>query len=297
MGKGGLEPPRLSAHDPKSCSSASSDTPPDRKLAKIQKNPQDLLTKFVQSRRQGLSEHTLAYYKTCLKPFVRSYEITSDGINSFLANLNCGNAKLNYYRAVAVFVYWLLRTGYIRDNPLTQVDKPKPAKRILPSITTEQVQYLIDAVDNIRDKAIISLLADSGMRLNELANIQASDIDWDSYTITIIGKGNKQRKAPFTQRTAKLLQLYLGDNHHNGSIWSLKARGIQTMLQGLELRTGIKCNAHSFRRGFACNLHRKGLSTLDIMHLGGWQDLSMVLRYTRSITFEDCLQHYKAVIT
>ncbi len=42
-------------------------------------------------------------------------------------------------------------------------------------------------------------------------------------------------------------------------------------------------------------LHRKGLSTLDIMHLGGWEDLDMVLKYTRSITFEDCLKHYKQV--
>jgi len=231
----------------------------------------------------------------CLKPFLRSYEITSEGINSFLSNLNCGNAKASYYRAIRAFCNWATREGYLKENPLDRVDKPKPAKRILPSITAEQVQYLIDTVHNIRDKAIISLLADSGMRLNELANIQASDIDWDRYTITIIGKGNKQRKAPFTERTSRLLQLYLGDNHHNGNIWNLKARGIQTMLQGLELQTGVKCNAHSFRRGFACNLHRKGLSTLDIMHLGGWEDLSMVLRYTRSITFEDCLLHYKAV--
>jgi len=68
------------------------------------------------------------------------------------------------------------------------------------------------------------------------------------------------------------------------------------MLRRLQEATGIKCNPHSFRRGFACNLHRKGLSTLDIMHLGGWQDLSMVLRYTRSITFDDCLKHYRSVL-
>jgi len=207
-----------------------------------------------------------------------------------LANLNCGNAKASYYRAIRAFCNWATREGYLKANPLDRVDKPKLAKRILPSITAEQVQYLIDTVDNLRDKAIISLLAESGMRLNELANIQASDIDWGSYSITIIGKGNKQRKAPFTERSAKLLQAYLGDNHHNGSIWNLKARGIQTMLQGLELQTAIRCNAHSFRRGFACNLHRKGLSTLDIMHLGGWEDLSMVLRYTRSITWSEPLK-------
>jgi len=197
VGKGGLEPPRLSAHDPKSCSSANSDTPPDTKSSeKLTKSTNlltlsqirsqaNLLTKFLSSRRQGLSEHTLAYYRMCLKPFLRSYEITSEGINSFLSNLNCGNAKASYYRAIRAFCNWATREGYLKENPLDRVDKPKPAKRILPSITAEQVQYLIDTVHNIRDKAIISLLADSGMRLNELANIHASDIDWDSYTITM----------------------------------------------------------------------------------------------------------------
>ncbi len=300
VGKGGLEPPRLSAHDPKSCSSANSDTSPHsksgKKLAISQIQFQaNLLTFFVNPRRQALSRHTLAYYKTCLKPFLQSYEITPEGINSFLANLNCGNGKASYYRAIRAFCNWATRECYLTENPLDRVDRPKPAKRIMPSITAEQVQYLIDTVDGIRDKAIISLLADSGMRLNELANIQASDIDWNSYTITIIGKGNKQRKAPFTERTAKLLKQWLPDNGTGDNIWHLKPRGIQTLLQTLELQTGIKCNAHSFRRGFACNLHKKGLSTLDIMHLGGWEDLSMVLRYTRSITFDDCLEHYKAV--
>jgi len=177
-----------------------------------------------------------------LTPFVNCYEITSEGINSFLSNLTCGNAKLNYYRAITVFVHWLSREGYLEENPLRRVDKPKPAKRILPSLTAEQVNYLIGEADNIRDKAIISLLADSGMRLNEIANIKVSDIDWDSYTVTIIGKGNKQRKAPFAERTAKLLQSYLANNYNgNGNIWNMGRYGIQTMLKRLSKDTGIAC--------------------------------------------------------
>ena len=133
------------------------------------------------------------------------------------------------------------------------------------------------------------------MRLNELADIKACDIDWSTLTITIIGKGNKQRRAPFTKRTAILLSSYLTDNHNDINIWGIRRYGIQTMLKRLQALTGIKCNPHSFRRGMACNLHKKGLSTLDIMHLGGWEDLDMVLKYTRSITFDDCLVHYKHV--
>jgi hypothetical protein len=212
VGKGGLEPPRLAAHDPKSCSSANSDTPPCSKSGKKLTESQEkltvsqiqfqanLLTLFVNSRRQGLSKHTLAYYKTCLKPFLQSYEMTPEGINSFLANVNCGNGKVSYYRAIGAFCNWAIREGYLTNNPLDRVDKPKIAKRIMPSITAEQVQYLIDTVDGNRNKAIISLLGDSGMRLNELANIQASDIDWTSYAITIMRYSNLTTEPRVTDR-------------------------------------------------------------------------------------------------
>jgi len=58
------------------------------------------------------------------------------------------------------------------------VEAPKVEKRILPSLSLEQVNYLIEVVDNLRDKTIISLFADSGIRLNELAAIKSTDIDW-----------------------------------------------------------------------------------------------------------------------
>jgi integrase len=168
----------------------------------------------------------------------------------------------------------------------------------MPSLTETQVELLISTSETLRDKCIVRLLFDSGMRLTELTNIKQPDINWDSYTITIVGKGNKQRKAPFTERSAVLLREWLSQYCPNGgNVWGLNRRGIQAMIKRLDQKTGIKCNPHSFRRGFACNLHRRGLSTLDIMHLGGWSDLSMVLRYTRSITFDDCLKHYQKVLS
>ena len=261
----------------------------------------ELLSNFLKSRRQGLSPQTLQFYEGYLKHSGRvvGLNVTGQDITNFLNSLQCTNGgKHAYFRTLRTFYSWLYsrKSGYnlnLQDNPILMVDPPKLERRILPSLTEEQVETLINYVESVRDKCIISLLADSGMRLSELTNIKRDDIDWDSYTITIIGKGNKQRRAPFTAGTAKLLQLYLRDNHTDGNIWGLTKHGIETVLKRLGQDTGIKCNAHSFRRGFACNLHRKGLSTLDIMHLGGWSDLSMVLRYTKSITFEDCLKHYR----
>jgi len=62
-----------------------------------------------------------------------------------------------------------------------------------------------------------------------------------------------------------------------------------------ELLTGIHCNPHSFRRGFAVHLVKSGLSTRVVQSLGGWETIAMVERYTRSLDFDDGLQPYKQV--
>jgi len=70
-------------------------------LTKSQERLQGLLTKFLSSRRQGLSPHTIAFYQTCLKPFVENYELTPEGINQFLASLTCNSgSKFCYFRAI-----------------------------------------------------------------------------------------------------------------------------------------------------------------------------------------------------
>ncbi len=114
----------------------------------------NLLTKFLKSRGQGTSPKTIEFYQSCLTPFVRHYEITPEGINAFLADLNCGNGKLNYYNAITVFVHWLLGAKYLKDNPLEWVEKPKRAKKLLPSVNDEQVEILLNQVANLRDKCL-----------------------------------------------------------------------------------------------------------------------------------------------
>jgi integrase/recombinase XerC len=247
---------------------------------------------FLYSRRQGTSPRTLEFYRVYLTPFTTNYNLTSDDINCFLANLSCHNGKDGYYRAIRAFCNWIYRQGYVKENPITKVDPPKITRVILPSLTSEQVEYLIDQAENMRDKAVISLFADSGIRLNELVNIKASNIDWESQTIIIWGKGGKQRKAPFTKRTARLLKELISQNGIGGNIWHLTYWGIISILRRLEQKTGLPCNPHTFRRTFASNLHRSGLDVEHIMRLGGWESLDMVLRYTKSVKFEESLRLY-----
>jgi integrase len=125
---------------------------------------------------------------------------------------------------------------------LKRVAPPKPPKPILPSQTREQVDFLIAQVDSVRDKAIISMFFDSGMRLNELVNVKVGDINWDDYTVTIWDKGNKQTRAPFTHKTADLLRETLSNDGTGENVWGIGRKGIEAMLTNLKRRTGLPCN-------------------------------------------------------
>ncbi len=186
----------------------------------------ELLSVFLGSRREGISKHTIAFYHTCLKSFI-GYPLTPDGVSEFLHSLDCGNAKHSYYRAIRALCNWLYRQGYLKDNPIRLVDSPSVAKRLLPSITEQQLGILLEATETLRDRCIVSLLFDSGLRLSEICAIKPSDIDWSTNTLRVVVKGNREAKAAFTPKTATLLRECLAtDGHNQGSLFGMKPRGI-----------------------------------------------------------------------
>ena len=74
----------------------------------------------------------------------------------------------------------------------------------------------------------------------------------------------------------------------------LKDYWMPLLLRRLEKATGLPCNAHTFRRTFACLLRKAGVDSMTIEDLGRWASLEMVQRYTRSVSFQDSLKFYKA---
>jgi len=173
------------------------------------------------------------------------------------------------------------------------VDPPKVEKRIMPSLTPPQVDYLIAQAGCVRDKAIISLFFDSGLRLTELSNIKVQDIDWQRGLIKVFCKGNKEGYAPFGERTKEFLNIWIAESNPVDKLFNLNRWGIVEMLSQLRVKTGLPCNAHTFRRTFATTLAKKGVDSLHIMRLGRWESIAMVERYTRSVRFEDSLKIYR----
>jgi integrase len=265
----------------------------------------NLLTDFLKSRRQGLSPRSSEFYRSYLNLArqVVGIGISGQQITDFLDSLKCSNGgKHAYYRTLRVFYNWLYspKSGYNlnpQKNPILLVEVPKVEKRIFPSLSKEQVEYLIEQAGCVRDKGIISLFVDSGLRLSELANINPKNVDWENGVIKVVCKGNKEGLAPFGERTKELLQGWLSQYQANGRLWNLNSWGIVEILKQLRVKTGLPCNAHTFRRTFASLLAKRGIDSLHIMRLGRWESIAMVERYTRSVRFEDSLKLYTSIVT
>ena len=139
----------------------------------------------------GCSPCTLSFYSERLAKFVSQadffyWEATPLQIERYLSSIPPGRNGLGTrhatHSALRVFYRWL-HVGYGLNDPMANLRAPIIGKTILPALTKEQVEYLIGVVESPRDKAIIALFTESGLRLSELARIKASDIDWQSRTI------------------------------------------------------------------------------------------------------------------
>jgi site-specific recombinase XerD len=251
------------------------------------RNARRAIESFLKSRPEGTSEGTLSFYSKYLSKSIPSLGLTPESreIEAYLNALPCSvGGKQAYYRAISVFYNWLYhpKSNFkleTKDNPMIVVAPPKRPKLILPSLSKEQVLFLLEE-RNTRDKAIISLFVESGLRLAELTNIKPSDISWGNRIIRTLGKGNKEAYAPFGALTEKYLRAWLSEYKPNGNVWGIGYWGIKTMLDDLKLKTGLPCNPHTFRRTFACLLRKSGIDALTIKDLGRWESLEMVQRYT-----------------
>jgi integrase len=252
---------------------------------------------FLQSRQaMEVTPGTLVFYQSKLGRFLSELDADTaqrPDIEAFLLRFKNPGNRHAYFRAIKTFYNWRAEMFGL-PSPMKHMRAPRLGKPIPPSLTREQVLNLLDTLNNVRDKAIISLFTESGLRLSELAGIKPNDIDCNNRTVQVIGKGNKEALAPFGPVTEQYLRAWLREHKPDGNIWGLNTWGISSMLRRLKQCTGLPCNPHTFRRTFACLLRKAGIDTMTIKELGRWESLEMVQRYTRSVTFNDSLKFYKA---
>ena len=121
----------------------------------------------------GVSPGSMSFYRTKLTRFFSDLDpskATRQDIETFLLQFcNPGNRHC-YFRAIRTFYNWR-EENYDLPTPMKHMRAPRLPKLIMPALTKEQVLFLIEQAGNVRDKAIIAVLTESGLRLSELAGI------------------------------------------------------------------------------------------------------------------------------
>jgi integrase/recombinase XerD len=267
-----------------------------------------LSQKYLRDRinTKGLTEasmETITYHFKGLCKACPSRFPTTDDMVAFLGTKRPG-IRRRMFETYRAFAKWLQKRG-IMAEPWSEIDTPRVPIPLLKAPSPNNVRELFDYLDShcapqeaLRNKAIIAVFVESGLRAFELSAIKTSDIDWQERTLRVWGKGRREGKAPFGETSEAFLRQWLSVyDPKDGNVWGINKAGIQVMLKRLHTATGITCNPHSFRRAFASILLKSGTDSLDIKRLGRWATLQMVDRYTRSVQFDDSLKHYKAPLS
>ena len=204
------------------------------------------------------------------------------------------NAQLhNDYRKPRTFWNWCIREELTTNNPFAKVEKPKLQPTLKPALTPREVEQILQACDGkdwlrLRDKALILLLLDTGLRIHEAHNLTVADASQDA--LLIRGKGGKQRVVFLSHEVRLALRRYLnacpfaptGD----APLWwgrfgALTLHGLKTAVRDIGARAGLKrrLGPHTFRRTFATWSLRSGIDLEQLRQLMGHSDYTVLRQY------------------
>ena len=262
----------------------------------------DFLPIYLASKRvEGCSDKTLHYYETSISNALASInkpvkQITTDDLRLYLDTYqqrnNAGKVTIdNVRRVLSSFFSWLEDEDYILKSPVRRIHKVKTGKTVKETYSDEALEIMRDHAENIRDLAMIDLLASTGMRVGELVQLNRGDIDFENRECVVFGKGDKERKVYFDARAKIHLQNYLTERtDDNPALFvtllspfnRLKISGVEIRLRELGRKLNIpKVHPHKFRRTLATMAIDKGMPIEQVQHLLGHQSIDTTMVYAQ----------------
>jgi site-specific recombinase XerD len=267
---------------------------------KTKEQEQDLLALFLAAKRiEGCSEKSLKYYQATTQAMLDGIgkpikEIVTEDIRQYLTNYQRERHSSrvtidNIRRILSSFFSWLEDEDYILKSPVRRIHKVKTASNIKETYSDETLELMRDSCSEMRDLAMIDLLASTGMRVGELVLLNRDDVDFAERECVVFGKGDKERMVYFDARTKLHLQDYLESRSDDNPalIVSLKAPfnrlsigGVETRLRELGRQLGVhKVHPHKFRRTLATMAIDKGMPIEQLQQLLGHKRIDTTLQY------------------
>ena len=219
------------------------------------------------------------------------------------------NRKLSSLKS---FFKFLMKQGSISVNPLRLITGPKTKKPLPYFIKDKEMEFLLDGdgfgedFEGVRNRLMLEMLYDTGIRRSELIGMQDSDVDCESMQIRVTGKRNKQRLIPFAEGLKNLIQAYTEvRNREVGSEsgWFFVRKNGEQLSAGIvytivkdklsEIPTLAKRSPHVLRHSFATSMLNNGAELNAVKELLGHSSLASTSVYTHT-TFEELKKVYHA---
>lgn len=260
----------------------------------------NLVELFLAAKRiEGCSEKSLKYYRATIEAMIEVVgkeikNIATDDIRTYLTEYQArkGSSRVtidNIRRILSSFFSWLEDEDYILKSPVRRIHKVKTASNIKETYSDEALELMRDNCSEVRDLAIIDMLASTGMRIGEMVLLNREDIDFNERECIVFGKGDKERIVYFDARTKIHLQEYLNSRtDDNIALFvSLKEPYNRITIGGIESRLRVfgrqlglqKVHPHKFRRTLATMAIDKGMPIEQLQQLLGHKRIDTTLQY------------------
>lgn len=220
----------------------------------------------------------------------------------------------NHRQYLKSFFEFCVKRRYIAKNPVDGIERPKPPRTLPRALTREEIQTVLNHTrwypwryqfESVRNETMLYFFVFTGLRLQELINLQIADVNLSSEEILVrLGKGQKDRLIPIHPRLMPVIRNYLSERQRIGNRSAYFFTGVQSelTLSGKDIRTvcrkvsqdcGIYFRPHRLRHTFGRLCVEAELDIFTIKEIMGHSDISVTQTYL-SISTENLKRSFAA---
>ncbi|MED4267326.1 tyrosine-type recombinase/integrase [Priestia megaterium] len=268
---------------------------------------------FTDCQLRSLRPHTIKFYREQFHAIkVPKVTMTESDIKTLIMTMQDNGLKASTIntrlRALRSFFNFLYKNKHIKKNPIANIKLLNQRKEIVPTFSKEQLQLLFSLCDKktfvgVRDYTIMLLMLDTAIRVNELANIELSDVKENEIVIRET-KTFFERIVPMSKKLKEQMDIYIrirgrADTEKlfiNQDGKELKKRSIQTRIEHYGKLSGIKdvrVSCHTFRHTSAKMFIVNGGNAFHLQQLLGDTSLEITKKYVNLWTTDVAESHRK----
>lgn len=266
-----------------------------------------LFNKFADGKMAvGMTPGTIKQYSIAinkLETFVgkRMSDMEAEDINRFLRDYGKTVSTVTLrakYQLLSSVYNWLSERHYIPHNPIAYTDAPRADVIVKNPLTDSELESIKRACEtlpekeSLRNMALVHFFVSTGCRINEVRNIKISDLNLETKTCIVMGKGRKERTVIISDKAKYRLDLYLKSRRNTEPGAPLFARirgeedmmskdGIERIMHRLRVQSGVtRLTCHVFRRFYATELRKRAVPLQMIAKSLGHANLNQIQRYS-----------------